>query len=140
MTLKLCEKYVDVNINWTYYSPNSLLKQGTSGSGNNSVRLQLQGTPYEPLRSVPLDREGEFTFVLRPRKSTVSDRLLVEIRVKDNIKIVTIRSTYLVQNRTLYPLELVMVDRTTGKPVQAVQKIGAIQHFEFFLHRIYPGI
>ena len=69
-----------------------------------------------------MDREGEYVYILRPRKDAVSDRLLVEVRQKDHIKIVTIRSTYLVQNLTLYPLELVMVD-AAGKPALPLQKI-----------------
>jgi len=78
--------------------------------------------PFEPLRSIPVDREGEYVYILRPRNDAVSDRLLVEVQQKEHIKIVTIQSTYLVQNRTLYPLELVMVD-FSGKPVSPLQQI-----------------
>ena len=35
----------------------------------------------------------------------------------------TLRSTYLVQNETLYPLELILVD-ANNKPMQSLQKIG----------------
>jgi len=42
--------------------------------------------------------------------------------VVDNTKIVTIRSTYKVENLTLYPLELMLVD-DAGHPVYSLEKI-----------------
>lgn len=69
-----------------------------------------------------MDREGEFTFSLRPRTEKYSNRLLCEVQVKDNVKIVTIRSTYKVENLTLYPLELTLVD-DAGHPVYSLEKI-----------------
>jgi len=43
--------------------------------------------------------------------------------VQDNVKVVTIRSTYKIENQTLYPLELTLVD-DTGHPVYSLEKIG----------------
>ena len=40
----------------------------------------------------------------------------------DNTKIVTVRSTYKVENLTLYPLELMLVD-DSGHPVYSLEKI-----------------
>ena len=94
-----------------------------ASSRNHAIGIQFQGKSWQPLRTIPVDREGEFVFVLRPRTEAVSDRLLCEVRVKDNVKIVTLRSTYLVQNLTLYPLELILVD-ANNKPTYALQKIG----------------
>lgn len=70
-----------------------------------------------------MDREGEFTFSLRPRMEKYTDRLLCAVSVQDNVKIVTLRSTYLVENQTFYPLELMLVDHT-GHPVYSLEKIG----------------
>lgn len=52
-----------------------------------------------------------------------ADRLLCAVTVEDNVKIVTLRSTYLVENLTFYPLELMLVDHT-GHPVYSLEKIG----------------
>lgn len=38
------------------------------------------------------------------------------------MKVVVIRSTYQIENQTLYPLELTLVDQT-GHPVSSVEKI-----------------
>lgn len=70
-----------------------------------------------------MDREGDFAFTLRPKSEKYAHRLLCEVTVQDNVKIVTLRSTYKVENSTLYPLELTLVD-ASGQPVQAVEKIG----------------
>lgn len=52
-----------------------------------------------------------------------TDRLLCAVTVEDNVKIVTLRSTYLMENLTFYPLELMLVDHT-GHPVYSLEKIG----------------
>lgn len=39
------------------------------------------------------------------------------------MKVVTLRSAYKVENLTLYPLELILVDER-GQPVHSVEKIG----------------
>lgn len=72
-----------------------------------------------------MDREGEYTFLLRPRTENVSHRLLCEVEVQDNVKLVTLRSTYKVQNQTLYPIEVTLVDEK-GRPVYSLEKIGTL--------------
>jgi hypothetical protein len=61
-----------------------------------------------------------------------SDRLLCEVKVQDNIKFVTIRSTYKIENQTLYPLELTLID-DTGHPVYSLEKIGTKHDLLVFL-------
>ncbi|KAF8311204.1 hypothetical protein DL93DRAFT_2229838 [Clavulina sp. PMI_390] len=109
-------------IDWRFDDSRTLRERLSSGR-SNSLRIQLQGTGHEAVRGVSVDHEGEFVYILRPRKDGGSDRLLVEVRVQRSIKIITIRSTYLVQNRTLYPLELMMVD-ASGATAIPVQKIA----------------
>jgi len=83
---------------------------------------------WEQLRGIPVDREGEFVYSLRPRTQKYSSRLLCEVKVVDNTKIVTIRSTYKLENLTLYPIELMLVDES-GHPVYSVEKIVPGQEF-----------
>lgn len=86
------------------------------------IGIQFQGKAWEPVKGVPVDREGEFVYGLRPYDQ-VMDRLLCEITVEDNVKVITLRSTYNVENLTAYPMELVLVD-SSNKPTYSVQKIG----------------
>lgn len=70
-----------------------------------------------------MDRVGSYTFSLRPRTEKYAHRLLCEVSVEDNVKVVTLRSTFLVENKTLYPLEITLVD-ANGQPVHSLEKIG----------------
>ena len=97
--------------------------QHGSASEQHNIGIQVVGKPWEALRGIPVDKEGEFTFSLRPRTEKYADRLLCAVTVEDNVKIVTLRSTYLVVNLTFYPLELMLVDHT-GHPVYSLEKIG----------------
>lgn len=90
--------------------------------GQHSIGLQFIGKPWEQLRSIPVDREGEYVFSLRPR-TRYPNRLLCEVKVVDNVKVITIRSTYKIENLTLYPLELTLVD-DMGHPVYSMEKIA----------------
>ncbi|KAL4070939.1 vacuolar protein sorting-associated protein 13 [Scleroderma citrinum] len=88
----------------------------------HSICVRILGKPWEAVRGIPVDREGEFTFSLRPKGDRYTDRLLCAITVEDNVKVVTLRSTYLVVNHTFYPLELMLVD-STGHPAYPSEKI-----------------
>lgn len=77
---------------------------------------------WEPLRGIPVDREGEYVFALRPRTEKYPTRVLLDVKVVENTKVITIRSTYKVENLTLYPLELMLVDEQ-GHPVNSMEKI-----------------
>ena len=48
---------------------------------------------------------------------------MCEIVAKDNVKIVTLRSTYNIANQTFYPLEIALVD-DSGHPISQADKIG----------------
>ena len=97
--------------------------QHVSSTGHNSIGLQFIGKQWEQVRSIPVDKEGEYTFSLRPRTGKYAYRVLCEVVVHDNVKVVTLRSTYKVENQTLYPVELVMVNEN-GQPVGSAEKIG----------------
>ncbi|KAG6890404.1 hypothetical protein C0995_008758 [Termitomyces sp. Mi166 len=96
-------------------------------SSQHSIGLQIVGKTWEQLRSIPVDREGEFVFSLRPR-TKYPNRLLCEVKVVDNVKVITIRSAYKVENQTLYPLELTVVD-DAGHPVYSLEKIAPGQDY-----------
>ncbi|TFK30442.1 vacuolar protein sorting-associated protein vps13 [Coprinopsis marcescibilis] len=91
-------------------------------SGQHMIGIQFLEQSWEPLRGIPVEREGEYVFSLRPRSEKFPTRVLFEVKVVDNTKIVTIRSTYKVENLTLYPLELMLVDEQ-GHPVNSVERI-----------------
>ena len=100
-------------------------------TGTNSIGIRFDNKPWEQLRSIPVDREGEYIYTLRPRTTKGSNKLMCEVVIKDNVKTVTLRSTYKVENQTFYPLEVAMVDNT-GHPVSSIDKIGTRQPDQIF--------
>ncbi|VDB84480.1 unnamed protein product [Peniophora sp. CBMAI 1063] len=79
-------------------------------SREHSIAIQFVGQPWEQLRSIPVDREGEYTFSLRPRTEAIYSRMLCEVKVESGVKIITLRSTYRIRNQTLYPVEIGLSD------------------------------
>ncbi|KAG6813789.1 hypothetical protein H0H92_007201 [Tricholoma furcatifolium] len=103
------------------------MREHVSSSSQQTIGLQFVGKSWEQLRGIPVDREGEFVFSLRPR-TKYPCRLLCEVRVVENVKVVTLRSAYKVENLTLYPLELTVVDES-GHPVWSLEKIPPGQDY-----------
>ncbi|EIW86715.1 vacuolar protein sorting-associated protein 13 [Coniophora puteana RWD-64-598 SS2] len=114
------------SIEWRFDDWKTMREHVTSGE--HSIGVQLVGKSWEAIRGVPVDREGEYTFSLRPRLEKYTDRLLCSVKLENNVKIVTLRSTYLVENLTFYPLEVMLVDHT-GHPVYSVEKIAPGQDY-----------
>ena len=91
---------------------------------------------------VESSKAGEYTFSLRPRIDRYPTRLLCEVKVENNIKLVTIRSTYKIENHTFYPLELTLVS-DTGHPISSLEKIGRYPVFPrspyLLMDQLAPG-
>ncbi|KAL0581607.1 Vacuolar protein sorting-associated protein 13 [Marasmius crinis-equi] len=104
------------------------MREHVPTSGDHNIGIRFVGKTWDHLRSVPVDREGEFVFPLRPRTDKHSNRLLCEVRVVDNVKVVTIRSTFKVENLTLYPIEITLVD-DHGHPVYSLEKVAPGQDY-----------
>jgi vacuolar protein sorting-associated protein 13A/C len=93
-------------------------------SGDSSIAIQFIDQAWEKLSAVPVDREGEYSFSLRPKTEKYYNRLLCEVKVEASTKIVTLRSTYSVHNRTLYPLEIAIGEGGDGTGGVVVVKLG----------------
>ncbi|CAK5280530.1 unnamed protein product [Mycena citricolor] len=117
----------DETVDWRFDDWKTMREHMTS-SGQHSVGLQFDGKPWEQLRSIPVDKEGEYIFSLRPRTEKFPNRLLVEVKVQDTVKVVTFRSTYKIENLTLYPIEITLVDNA-GHPTQSLEKLAPGDHF-----------
>jgi len=88
----------------------------------------LEGSSWERLKHISVDREGEHIHALRPRLDKVTHRLLCNVKLENNVKIVTLRSTFNVENHTLVPAELIVVDEK-GHKASPIFKIGMCFHF-----------
>ncbi|KAF8873711.1 vacuolar protein sorting-associated protein 13 [Gymnopilus junonius] len=102
----------DQAIDWRFDDWKTMREHVSSGQHN--IGIQFAEKPWEQLRGIPVDVKAN-SCTLAARTEKYPSRLLCEIKVIDNTKIVTIRSTYKVENLTLYPIELMLVD-DSGRP------------------------
>ena len=87
------------------------------------MSLKFEDSPWRELCEIPVDEEGQYTFSLQEGDRQESDTLMFEVVLQDNVKVIILRSTFLVMNRTLYPIEVLVADGS-GRNVYTVEKIG----------------
>ncbi|EWC44073.1 hypothetical protein DRE_07208 [Drechslerella stenobrocha 248] len=81
--------------------------------GSGVVGVKLEDTPFESITKIPVNREGEEIYALRPRTNRVIHRLLCEVHLgTDSVKYITFRAPLLVENNTQIPIELGILDST----------------------------
>ncbi|CAG8536787.1 2817_t:CDS:10, partial [Racocetra persica] len=90
----------------------------------NMLGIQFEGSNWECIKDIPVDREGENSYILRPKLNEIYHRLVVDVKLEDNIKVVTFRSALVVENRTNLTVELLVVDNS-GNHVSKVYQIGS---------------
>nr|XP_018267277.1 vacuolar protein sorting-associated protein vps13 [Kwoniella dejecticola CBS 10117]OBR89435.1 vacuolar protein sorting-associated protein vps13 [Kwoniella dejecticola CBS 10117] len=98
-------------------------RDNVSAVRHNALGIQLQDTPWEALRGISVDREGDHILTLRPKLDKVSHQITCEIKLENNIKVITFRSTLNVDNQTSLPIEMIVVD-SHGKASSGAMKIG----------------
>ena len=88
------------------------------------VGVSLEGSGFDSVNKIPVNREGEAIYSLRPRKDQILHRLLVEVKLgADNVKYITFRSPLLVENKTQIPVELGVFDAQEGHLLK-IEKIA----------------
>ncbi|KAI1733917.1 hypothetical protein F4680DRAFT_368242 [Xylaria scruposa] len=96
----------------------------TESATANSVAVEIEGSGFDMVKNIPLNREGEFLYSLRPKMDNTVHRLLVEVSLgADNIKYVTLRSPLVVENQTQIPVELGVYDAQEGHLLK-IEKIA----------------
>ncbi|CAO3587114.1 unnamed protein product [Absidia cylindrospora] len=77
---------------------------------SNILNVQLEGALWETLRNAHVDTEGEHIYTLRPLIRNVQHRIVFDVKLVDNVKVVTIRSAMVIENRTLLPVDVALLD------------------------------
>ncbi|RMZ73838.1 vacuolar sorting-associated vps13 [Pyrenophora seminiperda CCB06] len=94
---------------WRFEDPMSTRESLSTDGATGMLGIKLEGSGFESLTRVPVHREGEFLYNLKPKQDRIQHRLLVDVKLgSDNIKNITIRSPLLVENNTQIPIELGM--------------------------------
>ncbi|KAJ3332602.1 hypothetical protein HDU76_013706 [Blyttiomyces sp. JEL0837] len=81
----------------------------------NKLSLQIHGPEWETLKGISVDREGTNVYKLRPNVNRIAHRLVCEVQMKKNMKIVTFRSTSTIQNLTGIAVDVMTVN-SRGQP------------------------
>ena len=92
---------------WRFEDPTTMRENLSPEGSTGVVGIKLEGSGFESIERIPVNREGETLYNLKPRKDKVLHRLLVEVVLgADSVKYITFRSPLLVENKTQIPVEL----------------------------------
>jgi len=91
---------------WRFEDPTTMRENLSPEGDTGIVGIKLEGSGFDSINRIPVNREGETLYNLKPKKDKILHRLLVEVRLgADNIKYITFRSPLLVENKTQIPVE-----------------------------------
>ncbi|EJT79394.1 vacuolar protein sorting-associated protein 13 [Gaeumannomyces tritici R3-111a-1] len=109
---------------WSFEHWEKMRESLMSEANSSNVSVHLEGSGFDAVKNVRLNREGEFLYGLKPKAEKVLHRMLVEVSLgKDNVKYVTLRSPLLVENQTQIPVELGVYDAQEGHLLK-IEKIA----------------
>ncbi len=92
---------------WRFDDPTTMRENLNPEGSTGQVGIKLEGSGFDSIERIPVTREGETLYNLKPRKDKILHRLLVEVRLAvDNVKYITFRSPLLVENNTQIPVEI----------------------------------
>jgi vacuolar protein sorting-associated protein 13A/C len=109
---------------WSFEHWEKMRENLLTESSANSVSVTLEASGFDTVKSIRLNREGEFLYSLKPKTDGTLHRLMVEVTLgQDNVKKVTLRSPLLVENKTQIPVELGVYDSQEGNLLK-IEKIA----------------
>jgi vacuolar protein sorting-associated protein 13A/C len=113
-------------------------RRETTAFASNDLNVQIDGAMWESLRDIKLDTEGEHMHPLRPMVKNVLHHIVFDIKLVDNIKIVTIRSSLVIENRTLLPVDLASID-PSGNMDGPMEKIAPGENYAIPIEKAYTN-
>lgn len=109
---------------WSFEHWEKMRESLITESNQSSVGVQLEGSGFDPVKNISINREGEHIYGLRPKTDNILHRLCVEVELgADNVKYVTLRSPFVVENATQIPVELGIYDAEDGHLLK-IEKIA----------------
>lgn len=109
---------------WRFEDWEKMRENLSPESNTGIIGVKLEGSGFDSVTKIGVNREGEYLYSLRPRQDQILHRLLVEITLgADNVKYITLRSPLLVENKTQIPVELGVFDAQEGHLLK-IEKIA----------------
>ncbi|PWN25799.1 DUF1162-domain-containing protein [Jaminaea rosea] len=100
------------------------MRENIAEGGGNRLSVAFEGMPWERLKHLSVDREGETYHNLRPKIDKVAHRVVCDVRLKDNVKVITFRSAFKIENRTMVPVEMMILDAEGKADSSNIRKIA----------------
>lgn len=92
---------------WRFEDPTTTRETLSPEGATGVVGIKLEGSGFDSIDKIPVQREGETLYNLKPRQDKIQHRLLVEVKLgTDNVKYITFRSPLQVENCTQIPVEI----------------------------------
>jgi len=88
------------------------MRENLSPDGSSGiVGIKIENSGFESITEIPVNKEGETLYTLRPPKDNTLHRLLCEVHLgTDNVKYITFRSPLIIENNTQIPVEIGVLD------------------------------
>jgi len=92
---------------WRFEDPTTTRETLSPEGQSGVIGVRLEGSGFDSIDRIQVNREGEVLYNLKPRKDKVQHRLMVEVELgPDNVKYIILRSPLLIENHTQIPIEL----------------------------------
>lgn len=92
---------------WRFEEATAMREHLTPEGNAGRIGIQLEGSGFDSINNIPVIREGETLYNLKPKKDRVLHKLLVDVQLgADNVKYITFRSPLLLENNTQIPVEM----------------------------------
>ena len=92
---------------WRFEDATTMRENLSPEANSGIVGIKLEGSGFDTVERISVNREGETLYNLKPKKDKVQHRMLVEVSLgADNVKYITFRSPLLMENTTQIPIEL----------------------------------
>jgi len=92
---------------WRFEDPTTTRETLSPEGQTGVIGVRLEGSGFDSVDRIQVNREGEQLYNLKPRKDKVQHRMLVQVELgNDNVKYITLRSPMLIENHTQIPIEI----------------------------------
>lgn len=108
---------------WRFEEWEKMRENLSPEGGSGTVGVKLEDSDFNSIPEISVNREGEQIYTLKPAVNGITHRLLCEVKLgTDNVKHITFRSPFLVENRSQIPVELAVLD-PSGRNIVRIYKI-----------------
>ncbi|CAI4045614.1 hypothetical protein SKDZ_12G0190 [Saccharomyces kudriavzevii ZP591] len=107
----------NTSLPWEFEDWRSIREKLNIDKSKNILGICVSGHDYKTVMNIDATTEGENMHVLNPPKNNVHNRIVCEAKCdENNVKIITFRSTLVLENTTSTEIELLVESKDSSKP------------------------